>query len=175
MKTDSSGNVLWTKTYDHQCYSIQETRDGGYIAGGWGNNPGNSHDMYLLKTDVNGDSLWTKLYGTGDTDYGLAACQTSDDGYVIVGKTFWQTGGLADIMLIKTKSDTLCIEEEKIILDKMSYLSATILSGPLLLPGGKNCRVFDITGRIIAPDKTKPGVYFIEIDGKITRKVIKVR
>lgn len=51
----------------------------------------------------------------------------------------------------------------------------TIFSGPLLLPEGKNCKVFDITGRVVMPDKIKPGIYFIEIDGKITQKVVKVR
>lgn len=51
----------------------------------------------------------------------------------------------------------------------------TIISGPLLLPAGKQCRVFDITGRIVTPDKMTPGIYFIEIEGKITKKVVKVR
>jgi len=43
------------------------------------------------------------------------------------------------------------------------------------LPEGKECKVFDITGRVIIPDKMKPGIYFIEIDGQITQKVVKVR
>ena len=51
----------------------------------------------------------------------------------------------------------------------------TIFSGPLLLPEGKNCKVVDITGRVVMSDKIKPGIYFIEIDGEITNKVIKVR
>lgn len=60
-------------------------------------------------------------------------------------------------------------------IEKHEPLCATIFSGPLLLPTGNTCKVFDITGRIVMPDKIKPGIYFIEIDGKITRKVIKVR
>jgi len=51
----------------------------------------------------------------------------------------------------------------------------TIFSGPLQLPKGKQCKVFDITGRVIAPQHIKPGIYFIEIEGKITEKVVKVR
>lgn len=54
-------------------------------------------------------------------------------------------------------------------------LGATIFQGPLLLPEGKQCRVFDITGRTVLPDKIKPGIYFIEIDGQVTQKVIKIR
>lgn len=55
------------------------------------------------------------------------------------------------------------------------YHGATILSGPLLLPENKKCRVFDITGRVVAADKIKPGIYFIEIDGEIAHKVVKVK
>ncbi len=53
--------------------------------------------------------------------------------------------------------------------------SPTVIGGLLSLPQGKKCKVFDITGRIVMPDKIKPGIYFIEADGKITRKVVKVR
>jgi hypothetical protein len=56
-----------------------------------------------------------------------------------------------------------------------NVIGATIFSGPLLLPEGRKCRVFDITGRVVVPDKIRPGVYFIEVDGKITNKVVKVR
>ncbi|MGB3340863.1 MAG: hypothetical protein WBB37_05225 [bacterium] len=65
--------------------------------------------------------------------------------------------------------------EESLGYVKNNDFAATILNGPLLLPEGKACRVFDITGRVVVPDKIKPGIYFLEIDGKITRKVVKVR
>ena len=51
----------------------------------------------------------------------------------------------------------------------------SILAGRLLLPRGKKCRVFDITGRVVEPDKIQPGIYFIEVDGVVTQKVVKVR
>ncbi|KPL12566.1 hypothetical protein AMJ74_06630, partial [candidate division WOR_3 bacterium SM1_77] len=59
--------------------------------------------------------------------------------------------------------------------EKKHQFGAIIFSGPLLLPEGNNYRVFDITGRVVAPDKIQPGVYFIEVNGQITRKVIKIR
>ncbi len=55
------------------------------------------------------------------------------------------------------------------------YRGATIFSGPLVLPAGRTCRVFDIMGRVVMTDMMKPGIYFIEIDGKISQKAIKVR
>ena len=66
------------------------------------------------------------------------------------------------------------IEEENAII-RNHYLGSTILRGPLVLPKDKICKVFDITGRVVAPEKIKPGIYFIEVDGEITQKVIKVR
>ncbi len=67
------------------------------------------------------------------------------------------------------------IEEWKIVPLRSSDFGSTIISGPLLLPDGKECRVFDITGRVVLSDKIKPGIYFIEVDGRITRKVVKIR
>jgi hypothetical protein len=51
----------------------------------------------------------------------------------------------------------------------------SILAGRLLLPRGKKCKVFDITGRVVEPDKIAPGIYFLEIDNKIVEKVVKIR
>jgi hypothetical protein len=55
------------------------------------------------------------------------------------------------------------------------FFSATIISGPLHLPAGKKCDVYDITGRQIDVLHIQPGIYFIELDGKIVHKVVKVR
>ena len=67
------------------------------------------------------------------------------------------------------------IESQKYPLSANHVLSATIFTGPLLLPEDKICRVFDITGRAVAPEKMKPGVYIVEIDGVIMQKVVKIR
>ena len=55
------------------------------------------------------------------------------------------------------------------------HLTATIFRGPLQLPEDKKCKVFDITGRVVEPDKIQLGIYFIEVDGVVTQKVVKVR
>ncbi len=67
------------------------------------------------------------------------------------------------------------IEENKPTVKKGKEITTTIFSGPLLLPNDKNCKVFDITGRVVAPDKLRPGIYFIEVDEQITRKIIKTK
>lgn len=168
VKTDTSGDTIWTKTYNYGGVSIEGTADGGYIIGG------NCQGFYLLKINDNGDSLWARSYPTGNPDHCNMACATSDGGYVMAGNTFLPSQGVPDVLLIKTAPDP-GIEEEKIKSVENSNLSATIFRGPLLLPEGRDCKVFDITGRIVAPDKIKPGIYFIEVDGVITKKVVKVR
>ena len=69
------------------------------------------------------------------------------------------------------------VEEEPIVksIDNQNAIRATIFNGLLQLPEGKKCKVFDITGRVVEPNKITRGVYFIEIDGVVTQKVVKVR
>jgi len=68
--------------------------------------------------------------------------------------------------------------EDKPIVDPVEtceHLAASIFHGPLHLPEGKKCKVFDIAGRVVDTDKIQPGIYFIEINGVVMQKVIKVR
>ena len=69
------------------------------------------------------------------------------------------------------------VEEQPLAksIEKCEHLHASIFRGPLQLPEGKKCKVFDITGRRVEPAKIAPGIYFIEVDGVVTQKVIKVR
>lgn len=67
------------------------------------------------------------------------------------------------------------IEEYSGSINKTHDPFATIFRGPLILPEGMNCRIFDITGRVVVHEKMKPGIYFIEIDGVIAEKVVKIR
>jgi len=71
--------------------------------------------------------------------------------------------------------DVTGIEEDKTSIVDSNDVGATIFSEPLQLPKGKNCKVFDITGRVVAPTNITRGIYFIEIDGVVTQKVVKVR
>jgi hypothetical protein len=91
-------------------------------------------------------------------------------------------GGLGDtvsdyIDFDPWSSNAWRIEEEPIVkqIEVRSAGGPTIFSGPLKLPKGKKCKVFDITGRIVEPTTITRGIYFIEIDNEIVQKVIKVR
>lgn len=121
------------------------------------------------------DTLWTKTYGGIEWDEGCSVQECTSGGFIIAGVTRSFGSGITDVWLIRMEPDTLGIKEQKIRPVTHDNIGASIFSGPLLLPTGNVCKVFDITGRVIAPNKIKPGIYFIEIDGQIQQKVIKVK
>jgi hypothetical protein len=51
----------------------------------------------------------------------------------------------------------------------------TIISGPINLSDAREYRIYDITGRIVHSQTLRQGIYFLEIDGAIVSKVVKVR
>ncbi|MDD2889898.1 MAG: T9SS type A sorting domain-containing protein [bacterium] len=114
VKTDSSGDTLWTKTFggsgDDKGNSVQQTKDGGYIIAGSTSSFGEGDsDVYLIKTNSSGDTLWTKTFGGNNKDCGYSVQQTMDGGYIITGYTYSYGAGYADVYLVKTDSsgDTL--------------------------------------------------------------------
>lgn len=108
IKTDSSGNLLWSKTYGGSSIdegkSIQLTDDGGYIITGTTVVSSIAYNSYLLKTDSNGNVQWAKAYGgTSYGNYGFSVDNTFDKGFIITGYTGSGAGG-DDAFLIKTDS-----------------------------------------------------------------------
>jgi hypothetical protein len=106
VKTDSNGNIVWSKTYgggwEDVGFCVQQTSDGGYIIVGytWSFGEGRC-DVYLVKTDAYGNMQWSKTYGGKEDDWGHCVRQTSDGGYIIVGATKSFGAGNEDVYLIK--------------------------------------------------------------------------
>ena len=106
IKTDSNGNEEWVKdfTFDQENFeSVEETSDGGFILTGIDILNGETF-IYILKTDSYGNHQWAKSsLGRGNGDRGYSARQTSDNGYIIIGRSD-NTADVTDIILIKLDS-----------------------------------------------------------------------
>lgn len=109
MKLDDSGNEVWMKFYGgagaDAGKEIRATSDGGFIVTGWTSLNNNYMDAMLLKTDADGNQQWIKNYGLDAyLDNGYSVRQTSDGGYVFVGKQMYSSSDLnkADTYLVRT-------------------------------------------------------------------------
>ncbi len=110
IKVDSSGTLLWSKTYggneDDEGHFIRQTTDGGYIITGETHSFGaGEKDVYIIKTDSVGHITWTKAIGGNHEDEGNCVRQTTDGGYIVVGETHSFGAGKEDVYLIKLDSN----------------------------------------------------------------------
>ena len=90
-KKDSSGNILWQKTYGGTSYDkasqILPTENGGCIVLGSTSSFGSgNYDVLLLSIDATGNLLWQKTYGGFFNEYGEKLEVANDgNGYLIAG------------------------------------------------------------------------------------------
>ncbi|MGB3340873.1 MAG: T9SS type A sorting domain-containing protein [bacterium] len=181
-----NGNLLclWGGNDDYTDYSA-----GGYV---------NGEIFGALSTD--GGLTWTPYSNLTNTrSPGANPGECMDEDYFTVYPRFYlggmffhgvytyvldkDAGGWPQTEGVLTDNPVYCYyffwpggcEEEAYESFRSTVVGPNIFSGSLLLPEGKNCRVFDITGRTVALERMQPGIYFIEMDGKIIQKVIKVR
>ena len=113
IKTDSSGNVLWSEKFDggkdELGFSVQQTTDSGFVISAFRDTlpmslVGNTFAT-LIKTDKVGVMQWAKNYqfAVRDLDTGepfsWVVKQTMDGGYVLVGTT--AASHAADILVIR--------------------------------------------------------------------------
>ncbi|QMU29533.1 FlgD immunoglobulin-like domain containing protein [Adhaeribacter radiodurans] len=104
VKLDASGGKIWDKTVggNRRDYlsALQQTKDGGYILGGYSDsdisgdksqksyndeNNFNSNDYWIVKLNATGTFVWDKTIGGNKNDYCRTVHPTSDGGYIIGG------------------------------------------------------------------------------------------
>jgi hypothetical protein len=109
IKISSKGNEYWNITYGGQsydvCYEAWQTRDGGFVMAGSTVSFGTFNDAWLIKYDSKGVKQWHQIEGGSGHDYAFGGQQTSDGGYITVGRTDSKGAGKRDVFLIKTESE----------------------------------------------------------------------
>ena len=108
LKIDSSGNILWNKTYlwfaDEHINSIVQTPDSGFLLAGYLYNGNNL--VYFIRTDSVGDTLWTKSYGEAFYNASVYSVRIADDGGLIATGSI-QDANTQDVDAFLFKTDSL--------------------------------------------------------------------
>lgn len=117
-KLDEVGDIVWEKTYGgegvEQAWSVDLTRDGGFVvAGGTTSFGAGGADYWVLKLDGAGNILWQKTYGGPDDDggggayeeYVVRVLEDEDGNYVLASHTLSFGAGEYDIWVVKLDPD----------------------------------------------------------------------
>lgn len=111
MKFDSSGNIIWDRSFNNTTkndylFDVVERKGGGFAACGQGW-AGSESGFWLLLTDSNGQNPFSHYYTKNSKGWatGRAIRKTSDGGYILAGYT--ATGGVQDedYYVVKVTSD----------------------------------------------------------------------
>ncbi len=111
LKIDSSGNLMWAKTFGgsgrDQANAIIRSSDGGFMVVGEAYGFGTGYeDLLVMKLSEFGDPQWIKVYGTQEMEEGYSIIQTSTGDYAIAGSIAEQRKEttLSDILVLKIDS-----------------------------------------------------------------------
>ena len=121
VKLNSVGAIQWQKSFGGSgwdtFWSIQPTSDNGFILVGRSTNADGDvtenhgkFDVWVVKIDHLGEIQWQKSFGGSEDDIGYAGQQTSDGGYIILGRTSSIDGdastnnGNVDVWVLKLDS-----------------------------------------------------------------------
>jgi hypothetical protein len=180
VKYDSAGVEQWVARYDgpssvsDEGAGIATDHEGNICVTGPSDGLWTGTDYATVKYDSAGLEQWVARYDGPNNydDYSFAIAIHNGGSVYVTGRS---EGIVTNQDYATIKYSPTGLMENKNTNVKKEFLMTTIFRGPLQLPEDKKCKVFDIAGRIVKPDRIQTGIYFIEIDGVVTQKVIKIR
>jgi hypothetical protein len=180
LKYDNSGIEQWVVRYDggamgeDSAKAITIDSDNNIYVTGYSEGIGTGGDYATVMYDCMGTEQWVARYdGLGDSIDAATAIAIDDMGYVYVTGSSYG-GTLTGYDYATIKYSPVGVENSTAVID-WNQINTTIFSGSLHLPEDKKCKVFDVIGRVVDPNLLTSGIYFIELDGVVTQKVVKVR
>ncbi|MBC7866634.1 MAG: T9SS C-terminal target domain-containing protein [Gloeobacteraceae cyanobacterium ES-bin-316] len=108
VKLNDTGRIVWNKLLggsgEEQLSEIIQTIDGGYIATGYSTSSASGNvtgivsgifDYWVIKLNAVGTPVWNRLIGgiENPDEVSTSVVQTSDGGYIVVGKSSASTSG----------------------------------------------------------------------------------
>jgi uncharacterized delta-60 repeat protein len=85
--------LFWAKAYgstgnlNDEAYSIQRTKDGGFIVAGYMTISGTNTDAWVLKLDPDGNIQWQKVFGGPFPDVAYEVKESSDGSFIVAGSS----------------------------------------------------------------------------------------
>jgi len=110
VRMDANGGKLWDRSFGgtgpDAVNSVQQTRDGGFILGGYSRSAqgtGNKTspfygggpwgDFWVVRVDASGSKLWEQSFGGSGGDAIHSLQQTSDGGFILGGESYSPPSG----------------------------------------------------------------------------------
>jgi len=172
--------IQWQKAYGgtgfEQASKIIQTTDGGYlICGGSGTADGDITvnqvlvDFWAIRTDASGTILWQRSLGGSGVDFGIAARQTSDNGFLILGFSYSSDGDMqidahaqVDVFLFKlTESGNISWQKTfGSSGDDFIYGFEQTIDGGYILAGDTG----GADGNVNSPNKGSQDCWFLKLD-----------
>ena len=100
LKLNATGVIQWQKSFggtrNDVLQTVQQTKDGGYIVGGYSESDSSTvghkteraighYDYWVLKLNASGNVQWQNTIGSQNQDLLIAIGQTNDKGYILAG------------------------------------------------------------------------------------------
>jgi len=119
IKTDSLGNIEWSKTFGGEkydiLYSLKQNPDGSYIGVGETLSfNSDCSDLWVIKLDSGGNMLWNKTFGDAGFDTGRSVYQTSEGDFIISGNYHDNDTDTCYLWIIKLDSSGNTIWSKKL-------------------------------------------------------------
>ncbi len=160
VKTDFSGNEIWTKEYGKIGYGYDLANSGsfirsinGYALAAWVRDTFGNADAVLIKFDENGDFEWEKTFGGVRNEWFSGCAQASNGDYVLIGYTASFGNAKGDYYLVKTDSLGNLKWQKTYGGSKISQgIGISIIDNEYILGGGSEIITGNYTTYIIKTD-----------------------
>ncbi len=209
----ATGSINWQKCYGGTgfdgCSSIQQTTDGGYIFTGPASSNTNdvsgnhgSYDYWVVKITATGTLSWQKCLGGSSSDSSMGIQQTSDQGYVVAGRSASSNGdvtnakGLDDFWVVRfmgvsTPTTPATGINEASTSNELFSIFPNPAKGLVSISSSHselfNVSVMDVSGRVICERNNQNGnctidlssvaargIYFVRIESNESREIRKL-
>jgi hypothetical protein len=154
--------IAFGGSQSEKAYSVQQTRDGGYIvAGNSMSNDGDvsgSHgkaDVWVVKLSESGKLVWQKSFGGSEPEVAYSIQETMDGGYILAGYSYSSDGdvseknhGHSDVWVIKLKEDGILDWQKSLGGSGRDYANSIqqTMDGGYILAGVSKSNDGDVSG-----------------------------